>query len=515
MKIKDIEIQNFKGLKSVELQDCKHINAIIGKNNSGKSSILHALDMVGLALSLRQWNLFQPKLEIKDLFADTGEFSIRLTYEDESVLEIKANPESGYYNPIFNPQEPSEEQRYKSVLILPDVGLGMLRRQHRTPLYIIEQVESRNYSEVNALEILYAIKFYANRSERGLSPASYEVIIEEIKNYFPDIDDLTSDRTEQDIATLMYTEHGRRLDVLYSGTGLKHFLDVLLKTTISGAKVILLDEPEMGLHPDLQRRFIEYLHKLSEEKGVQFFLATHSQVLLNYADIINYYRITNSRGKREVFHVSDDAIHTLLNDLGLRPSDVFNQDICLLVEGATEIVFFEHIIRVLYKEEFKNISLGILQYGGGAAEAIVSGSIDISNITSAQKYTLWVRDRDTSPSEPHPSPNSTKFINALQSKGLEALILKKREIEYYFPDQILVDAQQGDSTKERIVLEIKKGDQCKKFRKAAEPDAVCVPNGKYLRELLKTHLKDKEQLDMELRDIIKKLIEWKSIISGV
>ena len=52
---------------------------------------------------------------------------------------------------------------------------------------------------------------------------------------------------------------------------MKHFLDVLMKTTVSRANVVLLDEPELGLHPDLQRRFFGYLHRLAEERNIQFF----------------------------------------------------------------------------------------------------------------------------------------------------------------------------------------------------------------------------------------------------
>ena len=510
MKLKNLEIHNFKGLENVQLENCGSINAIVGKNNSGKSSVLHALDMAGLALSVNQWNLFQPKLEIKDLFADIGEFSINLTYEDSSELQIKATPE---YGPQFEPQ-PTNNQKYKSVLILPDVGSGMLRRRHKTPLSIIQNVENRDFSDINSLEILFAIKFYALRNERGLTIEDYESILNEITHYFPEIEEVKSDRTEHDIATLMYTEHGKQLDILYSGTGLKHFLDVLLKTTISGASIVLLDEPEMGLHPDLQRRFITYLHKLSDEKNIQFFLATHSQVLLNYADTVSYYRIINIKGRREVIPVESDAIQTLLSDLGLRPSDVFNQDICILLEGATEIVFFEHIIRNLYKTDFENVAIGILQYGGGAAEGIISGSIDVSNITPAQKYTFWIRDRDA-PENNQPSDNSRKFVKALQNKGLTTHTWNKRELEYYFPDNVLVAAQQGDQAKENKVLEIKNGDQTRKFREAASDNEICVPNGLYLKRLLDQYLTDKDQLDVEIRNIIEKqLIPWGNAILG-
>ena len=510
MKLHAIEIHNFKGLEAVTIPNCGELNALVGKNNSGKSSVLHAIDMAGLALSVRNWNLFQPKLEVKDLFTDVGVFSIGLQYSDGSSLTVAANPQ---YGPIVNPQ-PTEHQEFKSVLILPDVGSGMLQRRHHTPKEIITYVEQRRYAEVNSLDILYAIKFYANREEHGFSPHSYTAILNEIKRYFPEIETVESDRTEMDIATLTYTELGRKLDILYSGSGLKHFLDVLLKTTISGADIVLLDEPELGLHPDLQRKFIEYLRQLADEKGVQFFMATHSPVLLNYADIVTYYRIINVRGKREVLPVPSDAIHTLLSDLGIRPSDVFNKDICVLVEGATDVIFFEHILHKLYSQEIADVAIGVIQYGGSAAEGIVSGAIDVGNISPAQKYTLWIRDRDASPDEA-PSPNSVKFVNVLKKRGLEAYIWEKREIEYYYPEEMLVEAQQGDKAREQAARRILTGDQKEKFQKAAARNNVCVPKGKYLRKLLKKHLTDKSLLDREIRTLIDDtLLTWKREVLG-
>lgn len=44
--LKNIRIKNFKALRSVEVKDLKKINILIGLNNSGKSSILHALAFI-------------------------------------------------------------------------------------------------------------------------------------------------------------------------------------------------------------------------------------------------------------------------------------------------------------------------------------------------------------------------------------------------------------------------------------------------------------------------------------
>ena len=106
--------------------------------------MLHAIDMAGLALNVRDWNAFQPKLEIKDMFADVGKFEINIIYSDESKTQIRANEQ--HFNPIIEPA-PNDAQRFKSVLILPDPGLGLARREHRSPKWIVEQLEARNYGE--------------------------------------------------------------------------------------------------------------------------------------------------------------------------------------------------------------------------------------------------------------------------------------------------------------------------------------------------------------------------------
>jgi len=507
--LRHIAIKQFKGLESVELTDCGPVNAIIGKNNSGKTSVLHAIDMAGLALNVGNWNSFEPKVQIKDLFSRVGEFAIDLTYLDNNTLQITSSPSFG---PTLAPQ-PANDQKFETLLIIPDVGLDINRRAW-SPVQVMDYLKNRDYSNITALDMLYCIKFYGQKNQRDMTPKSYSDLIAEIKRYFPDLEDIESSKNERDIATLDYTEYGKKLDIIYSGTGLRHFLDVLVKTTISGAKVVLIDEPEIALHPDLQRRFIEYLGRIAKDKHVQFFLATHSPVLLKYPDVLTYFRILNKKGRREISRVAKEAVHTLMSDLGIRPSDVFNKDICVLVEGQTDVIYMEHIIEELYKDEFEGVDVGVQQYAGGAADGIISGSINVSNITPVQKYVLWIRDRDEPPKK-DPSTEAMKFRNKLEQQGHECHILEKREIEYYFQEEVHVVAQQGDGTKEAATQEILNGSQEAKYTTAAEPKEVCVPTGIYLRRLLKKHLTSCDQLHEEIRQLVETtLIPWKKEILG-
>jgi len=43
MKFNELKISNFRGIDYAELKEMKRLNIIVGKNNSGKTSILEAI----------------------------------------------------------------------------------------------------------------------------------------------------------------------------------------------------------------------------------------------------------------------------------------------------------------------------------------------------------------------------------------------------------------------------------------------------------------------------------------
>ncbi|MFA6238128.1 MAG: AAA family ATPase [Bacteriovorax sp.] len=512
MLIKNVTIKHFKGIERVTVSGCGIVNILVGKNNSGKSTLLHAIDMAGLAINVGNWNTFQPKLAVKDMFWDAGSFVINFDFEDGRKIEIKNN-DTNRESPEITPHVIPTDLKQKTLLIQSDLSGGLISREHKTPQNIMNQIQNRNFTAINSLDILFAIKYYSSRNEKNLTIETYNDLIGEVQKYFPELSSIESGRTEVDVATLSYVEFGKKLDILYSGSGLKHFIDILVKITITGAKIVLLDEPEAGLHPDLQRRFFSYIIKLAQDKNIQFFISTHSHVAFNLSEDINFFRVLNINGVREVHAIDSTTRHTLLGDFGIRPSDVFNSDICLMVEGATDVIYFEHILRTLYKSEFEPISISVIQFGGGAAHGIVSGAIDVKNIIPAKKYTYWIHDRDEKPTSP-PSTEATKFKNQIEKSGLIIHIWKKREIEYYLPVTLISAAQQGDTVKDEAAQQILNGDQALKFRVAAESHNIVVPQGVFLKRLLRDHLTSKDQLDDEIKEIINKLLSWKLEITG-
>ena len=510
MVISEVHIRRFKGIKDIHLDNFGDVNAFYGRNNSGKSTILHALEMAGLALTIKNWDTFQLKLQIKDLFQETGPFEMDITYSDRSRVTIRQ--QEGGTRPTFDPQ-PTTEQSFRSVYIVPDPGIGLLRRQNRTPRDIMNQVDSRNFSTVNGLEILFALKYYAHRNERGFQPNDYECIIDDVKRFFPEVEELVSNLNEDNVATLEYREYGRTFDVVYAGTGIKHFVDIFVKATLSKASVVLIDEPEMGLHPSLQRELLTHFSELAEDKNMQFFIATHSPVFLSDPDKVTVFCVQNRSGERSACSIPRESLHTMWGDLGFRPGDLLQNDIVLMVEGQSDVIFFEDVIHRLYQKEFKNVAVGVVQFGGDAANGIIGGTINVPNIVPGHTYRLWIRDRDAPPDN-KPSRNNIKFKNALEKGGETCHILHKREIEFYIPEAACVAAQQGDQDKEIAIKKILHGKQDEKFSYSASPCGCTVPRGTNLQKLLQEHL-CKENLDLELKGLIEeKLIPWRDGILG-
>ncbi|WP_232484020.1 AAA family ATPase [Burkholderia gladioli] len=66
-------------------------------------------------------------------------------------------------------------------------------------------------------------------------------------------------------------------------SGEKHQLVMLYELIFSGKdkQLYLIDEPEISLHVEWQRQFLDDLQQIAESRGHQFVIATHSPQIIN------------------------------------------------------------------------------------------------------------------------------------------------------------------------------------------------------------------------------------------
>lgn len=118
---------------------------------------------------------------------------------------------------------------------------------------------------------------------------------------------------------------------------------------------IVIDEPELSLHPSLQRRLFNLLKRHSHNR--QIIISTHSPYFIDPDSIMNggtLVRVKNSKNGTEVIQISDDFRNALSklstkdtynpHVFGLNTKEIFFQeDGIIVVEGQEDVVCFPEI----------------------------------------------------------------------------------------------------------------------------------------------------------------------------
>ncbi|HPE12625.1 MAG TPA: AAA family ATPase [Actinomycetota bacterium] len=124
---------------------------------------------------------------------------------------------------------------------------------------------------------------------------------------------------------------------------------VFEKESVAGkTNLLLMDEPDVHLHPDLQARFARFLEKLVASGQVSVLLATHSTALLGAMSEREHCRLAFMRyGDTDIrFTPTTGPLRKVLPVFGAHPlSNVFNQAPVLLVEGDDDERIWQQAVR--------------------------------------------------------------------------------------------------------------------------------------------------------------------------
>ena len=118
--------------------------------------------------------------------------------------------------------------------------------------------------------------------------------------------------------------------------------------------MLLIDEPETGLHPSAVRAAKEHLYNLASEAGWQVMLSTHHPAFVDpikdHTTIVRLHRLDKHLEpniyKSETINFSDDELANLkaLMVFDSNVSEIFFGDKVIIVEGDTEFAAFHEIM---------------------------------------------------------------------------------------------------------------------------------------------------------------------------
>jgi putative ATP-dependent endonuclease of OLD family len=212
-----------------------------------------------------------------------------------------------------------------------------------------------------------------------------------------------------------------------NGAGIREALRVVLDLELKEPQLVLIEEPEVHLHPGLEHAVYQYLRDKSRE--IQIFVTTHSTSFVDSISFQNTYLVSKDMNMRTLIRALDtgDGPMKLPSELGLRLSTVFMFDRLVFVEGPSD----EAVLRELCKTldlDIATANVGFVQMGGVRNFAHFAAQATIELLSRRQVQMWFIADRDE-----RDDADVKRMMSQLGSRA-RLHILKRRELENYLLD---------------------------------------------------------------------------------
>lgn len=361
-RIRTFTIEKFRQFEKPVTLELKPITVLIGANNSGKTTVLQALNVfqycLETCLTTETNAQGKGKLALKSQNIGPDEFG-RLpvaTPTDlwpqgkaaNSTIRLAAVFESGgqltfeitlSYN-LFNIKPIAGQVRNldallrsTSVRMIP-VFSGLLpKEEYLLAAARLDRERAQRHGEIVRNMLLVLKKDHKRR---------YQLLLDTLRQLYPDVSlDVEYDEELGRRAMSAKIDSAYRdsvltkdRDLIVAGSGLHQAVQIMAGILQPEATTILLDEPDAHLHARLQERLMQILADLTESDHLQFVLATHSPILLRAAprDSILICRQTSI-----VPFASDPGFLEVLDNLGA----VERMDLVSLLQSR-RVVFVEN-----------------------------------------------------------------------------------------------------------------------------------------------------------------------------
>ena len=300
-----LHIKNFRCFEDLTIPSLGRVNLIVGKNNSGKSTLLEAVYLYIKAGKAEA---------VQELLDKRGDSTINASIDYNAIFYRDTPPSS------FEERLEISDEKQRNHLIITDRGDDSQRKVHQLtnslldfdfasglipiydPTYTNDQVFSeleisniRNGNRIKGViksNIFYSPAYIENESkladmwdqiflndDDSIIKNSLQIIEKNIVNlsFIPSKNISSKTNNEKRIAIVKIKEQKKAIPIKRLGDGASRLLQIFLYAMQAKNGIILIDEIENGLHYSIQEEVWEKLFKLAKELDIQVFATTHSQ----------------------------------------------------------------------------------------------------------------------------------------------------------------------------------------------------------------------------------------------
>lgn len=344
------------------------LSVIVGPNNSGKSKIYEAFRAISSnappSFSSGQRNI-----------SANRKIQIKLTRNDDTVSYLKTSEVGGGSETIFVPTR--NEGDKLNFFTLPS-------RRAFQPFFSKDTWTRKQYTDSITLAPQrenQLTHFFRRLFKIQQEQETYIIFNSIISKVLGEVPNWCIELSDNQQHYLQFDNNGSAHNSDGCGEGLLSVFTIVdaLYDSIPG-DLIFIDEPELSLHPALQKKLVTLLLEYSTDR--QIIISTHSPYFINWVSLENGGKISRTVKEltgTKIYELENKTaveILKLLNDLqnphtlGLDAREIFFlEDKIILVEGQEDVIFLNKIF------ELNGSKVNGTFYGWGVGGADKTGRV--------------------------------------------------------------------------------------------------------------------------------------------